>query len=75
MAKYEDQCLFAITADYRPNNENKPVYYVLAPNRRKAKSKFKEVITWLTIYDCKRIRQEDKIQYIMEHPDKHIIIK
>lgn len=75
MAKYEDQCLFAITADYRPNNENKPVYYVLAPNRRKAKSKFKEVITWLTIYDCKRIRQEDKIQYIMEHPEKHIIIK
>lgn len=75
MAKYEDQCLFAVTADYRPNNENKPVYYVLAPNRRKAKSKFKEVITWLTIYDCKRIRQEDKIQYIMEHPDKHIIIK
>lgn len=75
MAKYEDQCLFAITADYRPNNENKPVYYILAPNRRKAKSKFKEVITWLTIYDCKRIRQEDKIQYIMEHPDKHIIIK
>ena len=75
MAKYEDQCLFAITADYRPNNENKPVYYVLAPNRRKAKSKFKEVITWLTIYNCKRIRQEDKIQYIMEHPDKHIIIK
>lgn len=75
MAKYEDQCLFAILADYRPNNENKPVYYVLAPNRRKAKSKFKEVITWLTIYDCKRIRQEDKIQYIMEHPDKHIIIK
>lgn len=75
MAKYEDQCLFAITADYRPDNENKPIYYVLAPNRRKAKSKFKEVITWLTIYDCKRIRQEDKIQYIMEHPDKHIIIK
>lgn len=75
MSKYEDQCLFAITADYRPNNENKPTYYVLAPNRRKAKSKFKEVITWLTIYDCKRIRQEDKIQDIMEHPDKHIIIK
>lgn len=75
MAKYEDQCLFAIIADYRPSNKNKPVYYVLAPNRRKAKSKFKETITWLTIYDCTRIRQEDKIQYIMEHPEKHIIIK
>lgn len=75
MAKYEDQCLFAITADYRPDNENKPTYYVLASNRCKAKTKFKEIITWLTIYDCKRIRQEDKIQYIMEHPEKHIIIK
>ena len=75
MAKYEDQCLFAITADYRPDNENKPIYYVLAPNRRKAKTKFKETITWLKIYDCIRIRQENKIQDIMEHPEKHIIIK
>ena len=75
MAKYEDQCLFAITADYRSDNENKPVYYVLAPNRRKAKTKFKETITWLKIYDCTRIRPEDIIKDIMEHPDKHIIIE
>lgn len=75
MAKYEDQCLFAIMADYRPNNENKPIYYVLAPNQRRAKTKFKETITWLKIYDCIRIHQEDKIKYIMEHPDKHIIIE
>lgn len=75
MAKYEDQCLFAITADYRPDNENKPVYYVLAPNRCKAKTKFKEIITWLKIYDCTRIHQDDKIKDVMEYPDKHIIIK
>lgn len=75
MAKYEDRCLFAITADYQPNNENKPIYYVLALNRREAKIKFKETFTWLKVYDCIRIRQEDKIKDIMEHPDRYIIIE
>ena len=75
MAKYENQCLFAITADYRSNNENKPIYYVLALNQCKAKTKFKETITWLKIYGCIRIRQENKIKDIMEHPDRHIIIE
>ena len=67
-------CMFAITADYRPNNENKPVYYVLAINRREAKMKFQKVLGWLTIYDCYRIRQEDKIAEIIENPNKYIYL-
>lgn len=74
-AKVDKDCMFAITADYRPDNENKPVYYVLAANRRKAKTKFKDRIPQLTIYDCVRVRQEKRIEDIMGNPDRYIVIK
>ena len=40
---------YKITADYRPNNPNKPIYYVMAHDKKSAKKTFSEVISWLKI--------------------------
>lgn len=63
--------LYEVTADYRPQNPNKPKYYVIANNKREAKRKFSDLITWLKIYEVKEIENGDEI---ISHPEKHIII-
>ena len=65
--------LFSITADYRPKNENKPVYYVLAYDSKMARERFSDKISWLKIYSCEKITDSVKIDEIMFHPDKHIV--
>ena len=42
---------FIVTADYRPNNPNKPTYYVRAENKRECKKKFERWFPWLKVYD------------------------
>ena len=56
---------YEITADYRPNNPNKPKYYVHANSKKQAKEKFSRCFTWLTVYDC---------QEAEEQPDKYCVL-
>lgn len=65
--------LYKITADYRPNNPNKPVYYVIATSKSEAKKKFSDRISWLKIYDV--VEYIGDSTEILAHPDKHIIIR
>ena len=65
--------LYKITADYRPNNQTKPAYYVIAKSKSEAKKKFSDRITWLKIYDVAEYSGDET--EILHHPDKHIIIR
>jgi len=65
--------LFQIEADYRPNNQNKPHYYVMAKSKSDAKRKFKNRIAWLDIYGCEEVTDEAQANYIYEHPEKFIL--
>ena len=42
---------FLVTADYRPNNNNKPTYKVAAKNKRVCKQSFEKKFSWLKVYD------------------------
>lgn len=64
--------LFCITADYRPKSENNPKYYVMAENRRSAKSIFSGRISWLRIYGAEPYDGDPN--EILSHPDRHIIL-
>ena len=67
--------LYAITADYRPKNPNKPIYYVMAKSRREAKQKFQNMISWLKVYDIKELNKDESNKIITDGPLKHIMIK
>ena len=66
--------LYVITADYRPNNPNKPKYYVVASSKKEAREKFSKVISWLKIYGAEAVDPNESA-HIINHPEKHIIIK
>ncbi len=68
------QDMFAITADYRPHNQNKPVYYVYAGSRREAIEKFQRRISWLKVYECKLVDGETA-RDIANHPYNNIVIE
>lgn len=65
--------LFEISADYRPQNPNRPVYYVLANCRREAKKKFNSIISWLKVYSVAEV-DKDVAKEILDNPMKHIIL-
>jgi len=65
--------LYEVTADYRPNNLNKPKYYVVAASKKESREKFSSVISWLKIYTVDLVGR-DIAEQIVKHPDKHIII-
>ena len=69
------QYLYAITADYRPKNPNKPIYYVFAQNRKQARQKFTNTITWLKIYDIQELSEEEAYKIVSEGKYKHIILQ
>lgn len=64
--------LFRVTADYRKNNPNKPHYYVLAKNRKEAKIRFKNRISWLDIYNVE-ICNENDTKTILYNPMEYIV--
>ncbi len=65
--------LYKITADYRKHNPNKPHYYVRAKTIKEAKERFKNLISWLDIYEVE-VCTEDIANKIAAEPTKHIII-
>lgn len=64
--------LYEITADYRPNNPNKPHYYVRAKNKPEATSKFCNKLCWLKIYQIKEC-DEYIAKQVIANPDHYII--
>ena len=66
--------LYAVTADYRPSNPNKPVYYVLAVSKAEAKRIFQSRISWLKIYDVALIDDDTRKQEIINNPRHHIVL-
>ena len=69
----KNEILFKIHADYRKNNPVKNLYYVLATNKREAKKKFTNLITWLDVYSVEECLKEET-DNILSNPSKHIII-
>ncbi len=73
--------LFVVTADYRPNNPNKPHYYVVIDSdanmkkmRKLAQRKFEDRISWLKVYDVKKV-EEQEAEEILKNPLRHTIIR
>lgn len=66
--------LYKVIADYRPNNPNKPDYYVYAESKKQAKKKFQNLFTWLKVYEVSELTDDD-IERISSEPRKHIIIR
>ena len=65
--------MYEIIADYRPNNPNKPRYYVWADTAKDARMIFTNIISWLKIYSV-GVVGDDIATKINEHPSHHIII-
>ena len=65
--------LYAVTADYRPNNPNKPIYYIYAESPREAKQKFQSIVTWLKVYDVVELDKGEADKIIADGPMKHIV--
>lgn len=65
--------LYKVTADYRKNNPNKPHYYVRAKTKKEAKERFKNLISWLDIYDIE-VCEDSVAKEVMSKPIKYIII-
>ena len=64
--------VYKITADYRPNNPNKPIYYVMARNKASAKETFSKIISWLKIYACEECDKEEEDR-IMNDPCHYFV--
>ncbi len=64
--------LYAVTADYRKHNPNKPIYYVAGHNAREARERFKEHITWLDIYGVGEVADAKRINEILNSPYHYI---
>ena len=64
--------LYKLTADYRPNNPNKPVYYQFANSKKEAIKKWEDRFTWLKVYTCEPLDDETAAD-IVAHPELHII--
>lgn len=50
--------VFMICADYRPQNEKSPRYYLTAQTKKEARQKFSELGSWLKIYEVKEVEPE-----------------
>jgi hypothetical protein len=59
--------VWAVTADYRPKNEHKPVYYVIASSAKEAKAVIKSVMNYMKIYECVTIN-DDKAKEALSDP-------
>ena len=64
--------VYAVEADYRPNNEHKPVYFVAGKGLIDAKRKFRECASGLKIYRAWMLRPEE-VEYLATHPYKGFI--
>lgn len=65
--------MYEIIADYRPNNPNKPKYYVWADTAKDARMIFTNIISWLKIYSVSVVG-DDTAAKINQEPAHHIII-
>ena len=65
--------LYEITADYRPNNPNKPKYYVVASSKKEARDRFERRISWLKVYNIE-LMAFDEANKIVNDPAHYIII-
>lgn len=57
---------YKATMDYRPNNPNKPQYYHVFKdevNLKTAKEYYKTTFSWLKLYDCVEITEEEYNAY------------
>lgn len=66
--------LWRITADYRPESQHNSRYYVLAENKNAAKRLFLSRISWLKIYDCSEVDDKKEASKIISQPYKYIVI-
>lgn len=65
--------LFAVYADYRgPEYAERHPYYVEAENKRQAKERFRECVSWLKICRIEPVA-DDVAREIISQPRKHNI--
>lgn len=58
--------VWAVIADYRPRNNHKPVYYVIAGSVREAKSYVKTVMNYMEIYECTAVDDSRAIELLSD---------
>lgn len=63
--------LYKVTADYNKYNTHHPEYYIFARNIREAKSRFKNFLPWLHIYECK-VCDDETAMHVVSCPLNHI---
>lgn len=70
---------YRITADYRPNNPNKPTYDYIVPSdvkKKEIKDYFSDVYSWLKIYQIEEMDVEDAGNWALRlcrKPNKYLI--
>ena len=71
MSKNDEIDLYAVTADYRPNNPNKHRYYIRATSKKHAREIFLNFVTWLKIYKVELCDEETK-KRVLSEPGKYL---
>ena len=70
LARYElvgNNKLYLVQATYAkslPPNK----YYIVAPNLRRAKTKFKNIFSWLNVIHSVEVVEGDDLQWVLTHP-------
>ena len=60
--------LFRINAGYhKPLHLNKLFYYVIAPNKRKAKTIYTTYMTWMTVYSVAEVIDRDEVNNVLDN--------
>ena len=67
--------IYAVTADYWPNNSKKPIYYVVAKDKKTAKKKFNNTISWLKIYKVEKLSDEQVEELASKSRYEYILIQ
>lgn len=67
--------MYEVTADYRPENESPPKYYVTADNKKEARQKFKAKISWLKILSCEEVTDQTLVLRVFSMPERYILIE
>lgn len=68
--------LYWVKADYRPNNPDKPIYYVIAESERNAKRRFENLTAFnhLKVYQTGKVSNIDDVCEILMHPYEYIVV-
>lgn len=66
--------LFSVNAGYCKSHKGTLWYYVVAQDKKEAKAKLNQTLTWLAVYAAKEVIDKSEIEDVLSHPCKRIIL-